>query len=66
MLVGGVIGDEVEDDTDPAGMGIGDQPVEVFECTESRIDIQISYPKSAIGERKIGESQRASTPSQVR
>ena len=41
MLVGGVVGHQVDDDLQPAGVGGGDQRVEVRERAEQRIDVAV-------------------------
>ena len=41
VLVGGVVRHEIEDELQPAGMNVGDQPVEILERPEDRVDTAI-------------------------
>jgi hypothetical protein len=42
MVVRGVVGHVVHDDVEAAPVGVGDQPVEVVQRPEQRIDIGVN------------------------
>lgn len=65
VLSGRVTRDEVEHHPEPTIMARGQQPVEVPERAEQRVDARVvgdCQPKSAIGDGWIGEIHTASTP----
>ncbi len=50
MLVGGVVGDEVEDELEATGVDGGDEPVEVGEGAEDGIDVAVvGYVVAEVG-----------------
>ena len=64
-----MVGHEVEDRLDVASVQLRDEAVEFTgrsETGSTPVKSAMSYPKSAIGEAWIGESQTAAMPSQER
>jgi hypothetical protein len=67
MLVGAVVGDQVDDDLDATLVGIGQEPVEVGESPEGRIDSPVvGNVVTTIGHRRpIERRQPESVNAQV-
>ena len=70
MLVGGMVRHEIKDDLEAACVREFEKCIEVGERAEKRVHMAqyslTSYPKSRIGEGKIGEIQTASIPRPTR
>ncbi len=55
MLVGGVVGDVVDDDADAVAVRLGDQPVEGRQVAEDRLDVSVVADVEALVQQRRAE-----------